>query len=27
VDFPSGERRLKESALWYRDIIARGGPT
>jgi beta-glucosidase len=26
VDFATGERRLKESALWYRDIIARGGP-
>ena len=25
VDFTSGERRLKESALWYRDIITRGG--
>jgi beta-glucosidase len=25
VDFASGERRLKESALWYRDIITRGG--
>jgi len=25
VDFASGERRLKESALWYRDVITRGG--
>jgi beta-glucosidase len=25
VDFPSGERRLKDSALWYRDVITRNG--
>jgi beta-glucosidase len=25
VDFATGERRLKESALWYRDVIARNG--
>jgi beta-glucosidase len=25
VDFPTGERRLKESARWYRDLIASNG--
>lgn len=25
VDFETGERRLKDSALWYRDVIARNG--
>ena len=25
VDFDTGERRLKDSALWYRDVIARNG--
>ena len=25
VDYPTGQRRLKDSARWYRDAIARNG--
>jgi beta-glucosidase len=25
VDYPTGERTVKDSARWYRDVIAAGG--
>jgi beta-glucosidase len=25
IDYPTGERLVKDSARWYRDVIAAGG--